>query len=227
MFFCEEKYLSIYMREPKQNAEGCVIWMHGLGASAQDMMGLANELPLSPSLRHVFLDAPVRPVTLNGRLPMRAWYDIVGMNLTDREDHVGILESETLIREVLEKQLLEGFASETIFLAGFSQGAAMALFTGMRTDETLGGIIALSGYLPLASQASVKPNCKTPVFVGSGEYDATVLPAWTGMSVTHLREQGYQQVLWNRYPMEHTICAEEIHDLGLWMANALKPKEAK
>lgn len=219
--------MSIHIRDPKQQARGCLIWMHGLGADASDMMGLANELQINQPVRHVFLDAPVRPVTLNNGMPMRAWYDILGMNLADREDRVGILSSEALIRDVLEKQILDGFSSDTIFLAGFSQGAAMALFSGLRTLSPLAGIIALSGYLPLASDVSGDCNLDTPIFMAAGEYDTMVLPLWTGMCIQYLSNKGYQNITSQRYPMDHSICMEEIQDLGQWISTVLKRKELK
>ena len=217
--------MSIHIKDPKQSPQGCVIWMHGLGADASDMMGLASELSITQAVRHVFLDAPVRPVTLNNGMPMRAWYDILGMKLTDREDRASILASEALIRDVLEKQILDGFSSDTIFLAGFSQGGAMALLTGLRTASPLAGIIALSSYLPLASEVKGDCNRDTPIFVASGEYDPLVLPAWTGLCVDHLQNQGYQKITQRRYPMDHSICLEEINDLGQWISTVLKRKE--
>ena len=167
--------MSIYIKEPQQEAKGCVIWMHGLGADANDMKGLVNELNLSTPVRHVFLDAPVRPVTLNNHMPMRAWYDITGMTLTDREDRAGILESEATIRDVLLQQQADGFSLDKIFLAGFSQGGAMALFTGLSTHGALAGLIVLSGYLPLASEAKTSLQFDTPMFVASGDHDPLVL----------------------------------------------------
>ena len=202
--------MSVYTKDPEEAAVGCVIWMHGLGADAGDMMGLAQELRITPPVRHVFLDAPIRPVTLNNRMPMRAWYDITGVTLTDREDRDGILASEALIREVLEKQHAEGFSRETLFLAGFSQGGAMALYTGLSTPTPLAGIIALSGYLPLASDIQSVLHRETPMFIASGDYDPIVLPAWTGASVAYLDKEGYQHVSCHRYPMAHSICAEDV-----------------
>lgn len=219
--------MSIHIKDPMQKARGCVIWMHGLGSDAADMMGLADELHSTPPLRHVFLDAPVRPVTLNNRMPMRAWFDILGIKLTDREDRDGILQSEAIIADVLKTQQAEGFASDTIFLAGFSQGAAMALFTGLRSSNPLAGIIALSGYLPLSAEIKASLSPETPVFIGSGDYDPMVLPLWTGMSVEHLRAYGFYDVTWNRYPMEHAICADEVRDLGQWISSVLTRKESK
>jgi phospholipase/carboxylesterase len=211
--------LNVYVKEPQKPAQACVIWMHGLGADAQDMMGLAAQLqlPLTVSLRHVFIDAPVRPVTLNNNMPMRAWYDILGMKLTDREDSQGIKSSEVIIREVIDAQLADGFVAEQIFLAGFSQGGAMALYTGIHTSMPLAGIIALSGYLPLASVCNIVLNTSTPIFIGSGLSDPIVLPMWTKQCIDRLRQKGFQKITSHEYPMEHSICANEVSDLASWL----------
>ncbi len=209
--------LNVYVKEPQQQAQACVIWMHGLGADAQDMAGLAAQLPVSVAIRHVFIDAPVRAVTINNHMPMRAWYDIVGIKLTDREDREGIFQSEAMIREVIDSQLAEGFVSEQIFLAGFSQGGAMALFTGLQMTTPLAGIITLSAYLPLADVCRMTLNNGTPIFAAGGQYDPIVLPAWTKQSVEGLRARGFEQITWHEYPMEHAICAEEVKDLAQWL----------
>lgn len=214
--------MSIHIKDPEQKAHGCIIWMHGLGADASDMMGLANELPLAVPMRHVFIDAPVRPVTLNNHMRMRAWYDIVGITLNDREDKTGILASESLIRGVIEQQLLEGFSADTIFLAGFSQGGAMALYTGLRTTIGLGGVISLSGYIPLLSETRPTLPSSTPFFIAAGDYDPIVLPVWTAMSTEFLRQQGYQNLAWHRYPMDHSICGDEIRDLSQWLTKVVE-----
>jgi phospholipase/carboxylesterase len=209
--------LNVYIKDPQQDAQACVIWMHGLGADAQDMAGLASQLPVAVAIRHVFMDAPVRPVTLNNNMPMRAWYDILGMALTDREDHQGIKQSEDLIRQVVDNQVAEGFSTEQIFLAGFSQGGAMALYTGLHTSAPLGGIIALSAYLPLAAACNVTLNSHTPIFLAGGLYDPIVLPMWTKQSLEFLRQQDFKDITWHEYPMEHNICAEEIRDIAQWL----------
>ena len=209
--------LNVYVKEPQQNAQACVIWMHGLGADAQDMVGLATQLPLTVAVRHVFIDAPVRPVTLNNNMPMRAWYDILGLKLTDREDSEGIKQSEVLIRQVIDSQLAEGFVSEQIFLAGFSQGGAMALYTGLHTSMPLAGIISLSAYLPLASACKIALNHNTPMFMAGGLYDPLVLPVWTNQCIESLRSIGFQRIESHQYPMEHSICVEEVRDIAQWL----------
>lgn len=209
--------MNVYVKEPEQQAQACVIWMHGLGADAQDMAGLASQLPLTVPVRHVFLDAPVRPVTLNNHMPMRAWYDILGTELAEREDSTGIKQSENIILEVIDSQLSAGFRSEQIFLAGFSQGGAMALYTGLHIARPLAGIIALSSYLPLASACKIVLDPRTPMFVASGLYDQMVLSSWTKHYVESLRNKGFQQIEWHEYPMEHNICGEEVKALSDWL----------
>jgi phospholipase/carboxylesterase len=202
--------------EPKQKAQACIIWMHGLGASADDMTSLAKQLPLNVPVRHVALDAPTRPVTFNQGMVMPAWYDVKGFTLEDKEDKPGVLASEQIILDVIKAQVADGFLSETIFLAGFSQGGAMALFTAVQTEFALGGVIVLSAYLPLASECQPKLNRKTPMFIASGRHDQVLLPAWTATSVTWLREQGFEALTVQDYPMEHSVCFEEVQALGVW-----------
>lgn len=215
--FCWRQLLSIYVNEPERPAQACVIWMHGLGADAQDMAGLAQQLQLSQPVRHVFIDAPVRPVTLNGGMPMRAWYDIVGLALNDREDQAGIAESETIINDVIAKQCAAGMASEKIFLAGFSQGGAMALFAGLQSKVPLAGVIALSAYLPLANRCNTRLPKSTPFFIANGQYDPIVFPDWTKQSTQRLHDCGFGAIAVHEYPMEHSICADEIMDLSKWI----------
>lgn len=206
------------MKEPLEKAQACVIWMHGLGADASDMMGLADQLTIQDvALRHVFLDAPARPVTLNGGMVMPAWYDIYGLELVNKEDKDGIEESESLIRKVIDAQFNYGFKHHQIFLAGFSQGGAMALHTALHMAGRLGGIIALSAYLPLAKHSKPQLDKNTPIFMGGGQFDPLVLPKWTQHSKDWLLDKGYMDVSFHQYPMEHSICFEEIKDLSLWL----------
>jgi len=212
--------LSVYIKDPEMKAKACVIWMHGLGADSQDMIGLAEQLQVTVPCRHVFMDAPVRPVTLNNKMPMRAWYDISGMELTSREDADGIKQSEGLILKVMDEQIAEGFDSKSIFFAGFSQGAAMALFTGLNAATPIAGIIALSGYIPLASSLDLKENKDMPIFIGGGLHDPIVLPLWTNQCVAFLKANGYQKIEQHTYPMEHAVCASEINDLSSFLSTA-------
>lgn len=214
--------MNVTIKDPQQQAQACVIWMHGLGANGNDMAGVANQLNLSIPVRHVFIDAPVRPVTMNNHMPMRAWYDIVGLKLTDREDRDGLMRSESMIRQIIEDQITEGFKSNQIFLAGFSQGGAMALFTGLRSLTPLGGIVTLSAYLPLSSECECEVvNSSTPIFIAGGRFDPIVLPAWTKQSLDWVQSRGFQHIAWHEYPMEHSICVEEIRDLASWFTSRM------
>lgn len=213
----------MYISEPKGQAQACVIWMHGLGADASDMVGLADQLIINDVLlRHVFIDAPSRPVTLNGGMVMPAWYDILGTELVDREDKQGIEQSELLIRRIIESQMKDGFALGQIILAGFSQGGAMAIHTALRTPGLLAGVIALSAYLPLASDAKPVLDVNTPFFMGAGQFDPLVLPKWSHQSRDWLLTNGYEQLSYHQYPMEHSICFEEIKDLSLWLSKQVQ-----
>jgi phospholipase/carboxylesterase len=206
------------MKEPQAPAQACVIWMHGLGADASDMVSLADQLsPGNLAVRHAFINAPMRPVTVNNGMVMPAWYDIIGLELVDRQDKAGIEQSDLIIRKVMNEQLDDGFAFEQIFLAGFSQGGAMALHTALQTPARLGGVIALSAYLPLAGQSRSKLNKHTSIFLGSGQFDPVVLPKWVTMSKDWLLNDGYTNLTTHQYPMEHSICMEEISDISLWL----------
>jgi len=214
--------LSVYIKESELPEKACVIWLHGLGADASDMVGLAEQLPLGHiGLRHVFIDAPVRPVTLNGGMPMPAWYDISGMKLTDREDSVGIRQSQQVITDVIKTQMKEGFQSTDIFLAGFSQGGAMALYTALELKEPLAGVIALSAYIPLRQSIQVTQPRSTPLFMAGGRFDPIVLPEWTRASAEWLEEQGFNKLSWHEYDMEHSVCMEEIKDIASWLKQHL------
>lgn len=207
------------MKEPQAPAQACVLWMHGLGADASDMVGLADQLLATDvALRHVFINAPMRPVTLNNGMVMPAWYDILGMELIDRQDKAGIEQSEEIIRRVMDEQLQDGFSYEQIFLAGFSQGGAMALHTALHTSGRLGGVIALSAYLPLADHNRPVLDKQTPIFMGSGQFDPLVLPKWVDMSKDWLLNNGYTHLSSHHYPMEHSVCMDEIRDISLWLS---------
>ncbi len=214
--------MDIYVKEPEQPAHACVIWMHGLGADSDNMMSLANQLRLTQPVRHVFLDAPVRPVTLNNHMPMRAWYDISGVTLNDREDRTGIAASEQQIHQVIEGQIADGFLARQIYLAGFSQGGAMALYTGLRRSDALGGIVALSAYLPLLSECEALKRKDLPIFMAVGEYDPIVIPVWTKAVYHWLVSHACDNVALHEYPMEHSVCAAEIRDLGQWFSQTIE-----
>lgn len=210
--------LNQYVLNAHENPSLCFIWMHGLGADAEDMLGLARELRLPVPTKHIALEAPVRPVTCNQSMPMRAWYDITELSERNQEDEVGIHASVTAIHDVIQAQKKEGFKSEQIFLAGFSQGGAMALIAGLKTPYPLGGIISLSGYLPTPEKIVLEQDRQTPFFMGLGLHDEVVLPLWTQKAIDWLKAKGFSHVSDYRYPMSHTVCIEEIVALSHWIS---------
>ena len=199
-----------------------VLWLHGLGADGHDFAPIVPELvrPQWPALRFVFPHAPVRPVTINGGMRMRAWYDIVGMDFATRADAAGIEESVAQVEALVEREAGRGIAAERLLLAGFSQGGAITLAAGIARSRPLAGLIALSTYLPMTpaqAQAALKPEAASqPVFMAHGQFDPVVPYAGGDMSANALRTLGFE-VEWHRYPMQHAVCAEEIADLGDWM----------
>ena len=216
--------------ETAPNPSAAVIWLHGLGADGNDFVPIIPELRLEgcPGIRFVFPSAPSMPVTVNGGYVMPAWYDIVGRNLMDQEDATGIHRSATSIVELIEREASRGIAHDNIVLAGFSQGCAMALHIGLRFPHKLAGIIALSGYLPLAMSLNTEKhsaNQNTPIFMGHGMYDAVVVPERAEASYAALEKMGYQ-VNWNEYPMEHSVNREELMDISRFLQSVLiKPSD--
>jgi phospholipase/carboxylesterase len=215
--FLEALLLSAYIKDSIGEAQACIIWMHGLGANYQDMAGVAAELNIALPVRHLFIDAPVRPVTINNHMRMQAWYDLRGFDFARDEDREGILESEQNIRQIIHEQLATGLQPHQLYLAGFSQGGAMALFTGLRTKERLGGILALSSGIPLYSECTLSLDHQTPIFFACGQHDPIVLPAWSKASYEWLKANQYQDITWHEYPMEHSICRQEITDISNWL----------
>lgn len=211
--------------EPTQPARAAVIWLHGLGADGYDFVPMIPELelPAESAVRFIFPHAPVRPVTLNNGLPMRAWYDILGLNGSAKTDAEGIRTSQQRVLGYLRQQREAGIAANRILLAGFSQGGAVVLHTGLRLSEAIAGLIALSTYLPLhetvAAEASLASK-NIPVFMAHGRHDAIVPFSMGERSSQLLQEQGYQ-VDWHRYGIAHEVCDDEISDLGRWLAARL------
>jgi phospholipase/carboxylesterase len=211
--------------EPRAAADAAVLLMHGLGADGHDFESLVPELrlPVSPSVRWVFPHAPVRPVTINGGVRMRAWYDIVALDRSAPEDEAGIRSSAEALFALVRRERERGIDAGRIVLAGFSQGGAMALFTALRWPERLGGVVALSCYLPLAATlpAEAHPaNAAVPVFMAHGTFDPLVPPALGESSRDFLRSRGHD-VEWHTYPMPHSVCADEVQDLRDWLLRAL------
>ena len=214
--------MDIYVKEPAQQPVACIIWMHGLGSDSANMRLMADQLRLNRSVRHVFLDAPIRPVTLNNYIPMRAWYDIVGLKLEDREDRVGINESMQRLEKVIHDQCATGLKHNQIYLAGFSQGGAMALYAGLHILPNLAGVISLSAYLPLVRELQTPQHTTLPIFMAIGEYDPVVLPAWTKYAFNWLLEQKFSNVALYEYPMEHTVCSSELRDISTWLNSQME-----
>lgn len=212
--------------ETRADPEFAVIWLHGLGADGHDFEPIVPELvdPSWPSLRFVFPNAPVRPVTINNGMAMRAWYDISGMDIAQKQDEVGVRASIGSVDELIDREIGRGIRSERILLAGFSQGGAIALAAGVRSAKKLGGIIALSTYLPIAEKTAAELNDVTrdvPIFMGHGMLDAVVPHTLGEMSRDFLKQQKYA-VEWHAYPMAHQVCAEEITDLKRWIGARIR-----
>ncbi len=203
-----------------------VLLMHGLGADGNDFVPIVGEMDFSAigSVRFVFPNAPIMPVTINGGYKMPAWYDIVATDLGRQEDEAGLRASRESIEQLIAKEKSRGIAANRIVLAGFSQGCAMALLVGLRHAERLAGIIALSGYLPIANTTAderTDANQLTPIFMGHGTQDPVVPMARAQASKQLLEGLGYV-IDWKQYPMPHSVCAEEVQDLNAWLIKQLK-----
>ena len=201
-----------------------IIWLHGLGADGEDFVPIAEEMSLPVAMRYIFPHAPKQPVTINGGFIMRAWYDIAAAEIHAQQDAKGIRASQTEIEKLIAQEKLRGIAAENIFLAGFSQGGAIALQTGLRHAERLGGILALSTYLPLAETLAdeASPYAKdTPVFMAHGRSDPIVPYALGKTSAEKLSTLGCP-LEWHEYAMEHSVCMEEVEDIAAWLTQRLK-----
>ena len=211
--------------ETAPNPSATVIWLHGLGADGNDFVPIIPQLNLAkcPAIRFVFPSAPSMAVTVNGGYVMPAWYDITGRDISDREDITGIHQSATAISELIEREASRGIAYEKIVLAGFSQGSAMSLQVGLRFPHRLAGIMALSGYLPLANSLALErseANSKTPILMAHGIWDTVITPERAEASADTLEKLGYQ-VDWNTYPMEHSLHPDELVDISNFLTMAL------
>ena len=199
-----------------------VVWLHGLGADGNDFAPIVPELVRRewPALRFVFPHAPVRPVTINGGMRMRAWYDIRDLDLANRADLEGVAASVADVEALVAREEARGVPPERQLLAGFSQGGAVTLAAGIARAQPLAGLVALSTYLPMTpaqAQAALRPEATSqPVFMAHGQFDPVVPCAGGEMSAAALKQFGFD-VQWHRYPMQHAVCAEEIRDLGDWM----------
>lgn len=208
------------------NPERAVIWMHGLGADGHDFQPIVAELDLRglPAVRFVFPHADPRPVTINQGMTMRAWYDIVQLSGGGRsEDETGIRQSERQIQALIRREIERGIAVEHIVLAGFSQGCAMVLHTGLRFEQPLAGLVALSGYLPLADALEAErhaANFRTPIFMAHGTEDPVVPFDRAEASKEKLESLSYP-VSWHTYPMQHSVCLPEVQDIAAFLRRTL------
>lgn len=202
-----------------------VIWLHGLGADGHDFEPIVPELdlPATPTVRFVFPHAPMRPVTINGGAVMRAWYDVFGLEGVRREDDTGVRASQASVQELIARERSRGIPAARLVLAGFSQGGAIALQTGLRHPERLAGIMALSTYLPLASTVAAEAsaaNRGVPIFMAHGRHDDLIAIERAMISRDVLRKAGYE-IEWHDYAMAHAVCPEEIDDIAAWLRGVI------
>ena len=212
--------------ETAADPDAAVIWLHGLGADGHDFEPIAGQLALAPGsrVRFIFPHAPHRPVTLNGGYVMRAWYDIYSLERGAQQDREGLEDARQIVDALIQREVERGIPPSRIVLMGFSQGGAVALHAGLRRDEPLAGIGALSTYLPLHHLLAEErhPNSHdTPIFMAHGLYDPVITYDIGTNSRDRLLEQGYH-VEWHEYPMEHGLCPQEIDDIARWLNGRLE-----
>lgn len=211
--------------EPEAPADRAVIWLHGLGADGHDFVPVAQMLrfPGRERTRFIFPHAPLRPVTINGGQPLRAWYDIFGLVEGSPQDEAGIRDSARVADDYLQRQMAAGIDSRRIVLAGFSQGGAIALHAGLRFAHPLAGLIGLSTYLPLHDRAldeAAEANRQVRVLLAHGQLDPIVPFAWGEGTRDELQRVGCA-VRWLAYPMQHEVCAEEVAAIDAWLGERL------
>ena len=200
-----------------------IIWLHGLGADGEDFVPVAEQMSLPVAVRFIFPHAPKQPVTINGGFIMRAWYDIAAAEIHAEQDAKGIRASQAEIEKLIAQEKQRGVAAADIFLAGFSQGGAIALQTGLRHAEQLGGILALSTYLPLAESMADEASQyakSTPIFMAHGRHD-TVVPYTLGKSSAEKLTALGCPLEWHEYSMQHSVCMEELSDIAAWLTRRL------
>lgn len=211
--------------ETAPNPTVSVIWLHGLGADGNDFVPIVRELDLAgcPAIRFVFPHAPTMPVTINAGYVMRAWYDILGTDLSQREDEAGLRKSQSLVEQLIAQEKSRGVPAGRIILAGFSQGCAMTLQTGLRYPEKLAGLLCLSGYLPIHATVPLErhsANHDTPIFLAHGVGDPIIRLDHAKKSRDMLMGLGYN-VEWHDYLMGHEVCEDEIDDISAWLKRVL------
>jgi phospholipase/carboxylesterase len=211
--------------DPGVPPRATVVVLHGLGADGTDFLPVADQVDLCAvgPVRWLFPRAPVRPVTINGGYRMRAWYDILGADLVKREDEAGLRESILLVQQLLQREAARGVPASRTVLAGFSQGCAVTLGAGLRHGERLAGLVGLSGYVPLAETTAAErhaANAATPVFLAHGRHDG-IVPLARGHAGRDLLHSLGQPVQWHDYPMEHSVCAEEVEAMTDFLRQVL------
>ena len=220
-----EQYDDAIVLHPAATATASVIWLHGLGADGSDFVPLVQQLKMQTSQVPLFIfpHAPVQPVTINNGMPMRAWYDIYSLTERTRQDEAGIRGSAKIVENLIQQERARGIPPERIILAGFSQGGAVVLHTGTRYPERLGGILALSTYLPLdstlAAEASTA-NRDIPILMCHGTQDPVIALPFAQASRDVLLAAGYP-LAWKEYPMQHQVCETEINDIADWFSAVL------
>jgi len=209
--------LETIVKQTGNNPKLVIIWMHGLGADGNDFAPVVPQfnIPNLP-IKFIFPHAPKIPVTINGGMVMRAWYDITMMDIGKHADKQGVMGSAKLIKELIQEQITQGFSHEQIILAGFSQGSAMALHLATTLSDKVAGVIALSGYLPVPESLSQKANITTPFFMGHGTQDP-VVPFTLGTKSKEQLEQFGYKINWNSYPIQHGVSMDEINDIKQWL----------
>lgn len=215
------KQLEVIEINPKITAQASVIWLHGLGADGSDFTSIVPELSVAQKkgVRFIFPHAPLRPVTINAGMTMRAWFDLYGLNANSPQDESGLRQGQQGIDGLIAKEINRNIPSHKIVLAGFSQGGALALFCGLRYPLKLAGILGLSSFLPLADKLTAEinsMNTNTPIMLAHGYFDQVVSSTFGEMTKTHLEKIGYS-VEWHTYPMGHSVCPAEIQDIDRWL----------
>ena len=203
-----------------QQPVGSVIWLHGLGADGHDFEAIVPELRLPPGLqlRFVFPHAPVQPVTINGGMAMRSWYDIRSFDSASRADREGLLKSSAVLEGLIAREIERGIPAGKIVIAGFSQGGAVAIHTALQTRHAIAGLMALSTYMALPDDAETAVSRKDlPIFMAHGRFDPVLRMDWGRASADKLIAVGYS-VEWHEYPMAHAVCPEEIADISRWLS---------
>jgi phospholipase/carboxylesterase len=225
--FMTDILLPTIEHETGARPDAAIIWLHGLGADGNDFVPIVEEMPLPPSahIRFVFPHAPVRPVTLNNGIAMRAWYDLYAADLANRADMTGVRDSQRHLEALIARERARGVAARRIVLAGFSQGGVIALHTGLRHAERLAGIVALSTYLVeperLGAEGSAA-NRDLPIFMAHGTLDPVVRPEWGDASRRALEAAGHA-VEWHSYAMPHSVVWEEIAAIAAFLSRVLAP----